>query len=205
MKKSYYDTDGGGRRYELVKSALAGGCPEMLKEMERIIKYIDSGDDSHLMGEAESQARQNDNLSKSLLELRAKKVELEKNLQEAKRLNQEIQDEIDKIVDKTEAYIKDNFLALEDYFGDYEAVSSPQGKVISEAIKDFHSVYVEIEGHVHKVEAIYKHRRKAIIQVTEKGYLLKDDSDGLDQRRSSQRIIEKGLDSLRSLRNLIWY
>ena len=195
MKKNhYYDADnGGGRRYELVKSALAGGCPEMLMKIERIINYIDTGDDSHLKGEEEYQARENENLSQKLQELKAENERLMQELNEAKKIEKEISAEISEITRKVRKNINDNHLALDEYFGTSvgDGVTGLSATVIKNAIEGFSSVYVEIEGTVHRVTSVYKHGTKAILEVSENGYPLKDGGNGLDQREKLKHTINK--------------
>lgn len=203
---NYYDADnGGGRRYELVKSALAGGCPEMLMKMERIINYIDTGDDSHLKGEEEYQARENEELSQKLQELKAENERLMRKLNEAKKIKKEIDAEISEITRKVKQSINDNHLALDEYFGTSvgDGVTGLSATVIKNAIEGFSSVYVEIEGTVHRVTAVYKHGTKAILEVSENGYPLKDDGNGLDQRIKSKHTIDK-VYALSSLGTLKW-
>lgn len=206
-KNNYYDADnGGGRRYELVKSALAGGCPEMLMKMERIINYIDTGDDSHLKGEEEYQARENENLSQKLQELKAENERLILALNAAKKIKKEISAEISEIQRRVKDEINDNHSTLEEYFGKSvgDGLMGLSATVIKNAIEGFSSVYVEIEGTVHRVTAVYKHGTKAILEVSENGYPLKDNGNGLDQREKSKHTINK-VYNLGRLGQLEWF
>ena len=203
-----YDTDGGGRRYELVKSALQGGCPEMLKEIEKIIQYIDSGDDSYLMGAEAVQAKENQILTQTLQELQEENERLKQDLERAKELKQEINDEITKIVRLTATEINDNHNVLEEYFGKYQGAlddyAQITGALISNAVKDSPSVYVMVGNRVHRVQGVYKHQKKSILEISENGYLLKDEGNGINTKSGSLRKIEKIYD-LRKLGSLRWY
>lgn len=203
-----YDADGGGRRYELVKSALQGGCPEMLKAIERIIQYIDSGDDTHLMSKEDSLAKENESKAQGLQELQAERERLEQELEKAHLLNQEIKNEISKIVRLTAQEINENHTELEEYFGKYCGAKDDfgviTGSAISGQIQDSPSVYVMIEGRVHRVEGVYKHQKKSILTISERGYLLKEDGNGINTKADSLRTIEKIYD-LRKFGGLRWY
>ena len=197
-KANYYDNDGGGRRYELIKSALQGGCPEMLKEMERIIKYIDTGDDSHLIGEAASNLNKAEHdiqkLEKDIAEAIARKERLEQELEEAKALGDELSKAIAEIKQKARGEMNANFLEFQDYFGTKKEGSSSFSDITAKALGDFlqdcTTPYVIIENHVHRVKGVYKHRKKAIIEVSEKGYILTDENaNGILQRAEDTRII----------------
>ena len=196
MKRMAYYEDGGGRRYELVKSALQGGCPENLKQLENIIKYIDTGDSKYLMSSEELQFKHNEDLQKSLADVKANNERLEAELEQAKALQEQICGQIREIKNAVRVELTNSQADFKEYFGEYHDSNNKYNEITAKALsaklEDCASAYVMIEGHIHRVIGLYTLKRKAILEVAENGYLIDEEvKNGINQKEAAKRVLKQ--------------
>lgn len=173
-----------GQRYDLVRACLSGGCPQMLPKIDDILHYISTGSGvEELMPDVERKEIRLSAVNKDITDLdkrlavaegllAALKDKKDAIIGELSSIEKEVRDqtsEVSQILDKVDVALDGFGLSVKDivkYIGD------TNGKT-----------YVEFEGAVYRITAIYASGAKRIFKVDNRGYVLADNKNGLAEAR----------------------
>ena len=170
-----------GQRYDLVRACLSGGCPEMLPKIDDILHYISTGSgQEELMPEVEKKEMRlsavnrditdlDKRLSESEAQLEALKQKRDAIFEELRSIEREVRDqtwEVSQLLEKTDVAVDHYGLKVKD-------IAKKIGETNGNA-------YVEFEGGIYRITAIYASGAKRIFEVDKRGYVLADNRNGLD-------------------------
>ena len=203
-----------GQRYDLVRACLSGGCPQMLPKIDDILYYISTGSGlEELMPEVDRKEIRLSAVNKDITDLDKRLAEAEGLLEalkakkdaiigELRSIEKEVRDqtwEVSQLLDRVDVALNDSGLSVKDiakYIGDTNG-----------------NTYVEFEGGVYRITAIYASGAKRIFKVDKRGYVLADNKNGLavakDKNLSFTGSITELKASIAKVRNTLigdwWY
>lgn len=162
-----------GQRYNLVQAALAGGCPEMIKMIDDILKYVVTGDKSSLlMGDEKvyhDAVLQSEKLKKDIEALNEDNKNMAQVADKAMSLRSFFLKEYNGYLTEIKGYLSDCRKKIEDTMEYEEVPDAAHAKKVREAIEDCSSVWIITDGYVHKVDAVIKLGKKGLLIPAEKG------------------------------------
>lgn len=198
MKKSYEEEC--GQRYDLVRACLNGGCPQMIPSIDNFLEYIATGKRAKIVTESE---RMTDDL-----------IDKEETINQLREKIKIADETIDNLVEclehlKRQAEItKDSYNAfrkeIHESLDDPSVVLQGEGltaKEIAKYIGDTNGkVYVEMNGVLYRLKAIYASKAKRILEVDNHGWELTDDNGNGIKRINDQCL--KTVDAICRFENL---
>ena len=169
-----------GQRYDLVRACLSGGCPQMLPKIDDILHYISTGSGlEELMPEVERKEIRLSAVNKDITTLDKRLAEAEGMLDALKEKKDAIFEELRSI----EREVRDQTWEVSQLLEKVDVASNGFGLSVKDIAKNIGdtngNTYVEFEGGVYRITAIYASGAKRIFEVDKRGYVLADNKNGL--------------------------
>jgi len=166
-----------GQRYDLIRACLSGGCPEMLPKIDEILHYISTGSGmEEMLPEVEKKEIRLSAVKRDITDLDKRLYESEAQLEALKQKKDAILAELRSI----EREVRDQTWDMSQLLEKVDVASDKFGlsvKDIAKSIGDTNGkTYVELEGCIYRITAIYASGAKRIFEVDKRGYVLTDEN-----------------------------
>lgn len=174
MKKSYEEEC--GRRYDLVRACLNGGCPQMIPSIDNFLEYIATGKRAKIVTEAERLSDELSEKNESIEEIKKKMTVADETIDKLTELLEHLTNEIESTKDSFNAVRKEIYESLEDP----SVILQGEGLTAKEIARHIGETngktYVEMNGILYKIKAIYAYDAKRIFEVDSQGWELAEDN-----------------------------
>ena len=174
MKKSYEEEC--GQRYDLVRACLNGGCPQMIPSIDNFLEYIATGKRAKIVTEAERLSDELSEKNESIEDVKNKIKMADETIDKLTELLEHLTNEIGSTKDSFNAVRKEIYESLEDP----SVILQGEGLTAKEIARHIGETngktYVEMNGILYKIKAIYAYDAKRIFEVDSQGWELSEDN-----------------------------
>ena len=174
MKKSYEEEC--GQRYDLVRACLNGGCPQMIPSIDNFLEYIATGKRAKIVTEAERLSDELSEKNESIEDVKNKIKMADDTIDKLTELLEHLTNEIGSTKDSFNAVRKEIYESLEDP----SVILQGEGLTAKEIARHIGETngktYVEMNGILYKIKAIYAYDAKRIFEVDSQGWELAEDN-----------------------------
>ena len=174
MKKSYEEEC--GQRYDLVRACLNGGCPQMIPSIDNFLEYIATGKRAKIVTEAERLSDELSEKNESIEDVKNKIKMADETIDKLTELLEHLTNEIGSTKDSFNAVRKEIYESLEDP----SVILQGEGLTAKEIARHIGETngktYVEMNGILYKIKAIYAYDAKRIFEIDRQGWELSEDN-----------------------------